>query len=166
LGALAGAIGDRLESELKSHPNQTDSASAALNLIGFYEGCTNGALSISLGLSHTATVRLVDKLESQGFVERRAAEDDQRAVALHLTRKGRTRLRQVLGARCAALCDVIASLSPAEERQLGALTEKILRAVTKSARDADHICRLCDETACPARTCPVHQKALALEGAA
>ena len=45
LGALAGAVSDLLERRDKSHPNQTDSATAALNLIGFYEGCSNGALS-------------------------------------------------------------------------------------------------------------------------
>ena len=28
---------------------------------------------------------------------------------------------------------------------------------------ADHICRLCDETACPPARCPVHRQALALE---
>jgi len=162
LGALAVAVGDRLEGQLKSHPNQTDSAAAALNLVGFYEGCTNGALSASLGLSHTATVRLLDRLESHGLVERRAAERDQRAVALYLTRNGRARLREILAARCAALCDVIASLSVSEERQLAHLLDKILRTLTKAASDADHICRLCDETACPARICPVHQAGLAL----
>ena len=162
LGALSVAIGDRLEQELRSHPNQTDSAAAALNLIGFYEGCTNGALSASLGLSHTATVRLLDKLEGHALVERRASETDQRAVACYLTRKGRARLREILAMRCAALCDVTASLSRAEERQLGLLLEKLLRTLTKTAADADHICRLCDETACPAATCPVHQAGLAL----
>ena len=162
LGALSVAVSDRLERELKSHPSQTDSAAAALNLIGFYEGCTNGALSASLGLSHTATVRLLDKLEAQDLVERRAAESDQRAVALYLTRKGRARLREVLAARCAALCDMIASLSRSEERQLGHLLERLLKAATKTAADADHICRLCDETACPAGICPVHQVGVAL----
>jgi len=162
LGALSVVVGDRLETELKSHPNQTDSAAAALNLIGFYEGCTNGALSASLGLSHTATVRLVDKLEEQGFAERRVSADDQRAVALYLTRKGRTRIREVLARRCAALCDVIAAMSPPEERQFGRLLEKLLRSLTRTAADADHICRLCDDTACPPNACPVHQAALAL----
>ena len=164
LGALSVAVVDRLDKELKSHPNQTDSSAAALNLIGFYEGCTNGALSASLGLSHTATVRLLDKLEKQDLVERRIADNDQRAVALYLTRKGRTRLRSVLAARCAELCDAISPLSLSEERQLGHLLEKLLRALTRTARDADHICRLCDETACPAEVCPVHQAGLALAG--
>jgi DNA-binding MarR family transcriptional regulator len=159
LGALSVAVGDRLEKQLKSHPNQTDSAAAALNLIGFYEGCTNGALSVSLGLSHTATVRLLDKLESESLVDRRPAEDDQRAVSLYLTRRGRTRLREILASRCVALCDVISTLSAGEERQLAGLLEKLLRSLTTTAADADHICRLCDDTACPADRCPVHQAA-------
>lgn len=161
LGALSVAVGDRLEKALKCHPNQTDSAAAALNLIGFYEGCTNGALSTSLGLSHTATVRLLDKLEGEGLVERRAAEDDQRAVALYLTRRGRARVREILTARCGELCEAISVLSGGEERQLAGLLEKLLRSFTATAADADHICRLCDETACPSDRCPVHQAALA-----
>ena len=161
LGALSVAVGDRLEKSLKSHPNQTDSAAAALNLIGFYEGCTNGALSASLGLSHTATVRLLDKLESEGSVERRAAENDQRAVALFLTRRGRARAREILTARCAELCETISVLSVGEEKQLAILLEKLLKHLTTSAAEADHICRLCDEEACPSARCPVHQAALA-----
>lgn len=165
LGALSVAVADRLEDELKNHPNQTDSAAAALNLIGFYEGCTNGALSLSLGLSHTATVRLLDKLVNEGLVERRAAPHDQRAVALYPTKRGRARAREILETRCVTLSDTIVPLTTAEERQLARLLEKLLRSITKTAADADHICRLCDETACPAGICPVHQTALRLANA-
>src|SRR5882724_4448772 len=67
LGALAGEIAGRLERHGRIHPNETSSAAAALNVIGFYEGCSNSALSRALGLSHPATVRLVDKLEAAGL---------------------------------------------------------------------------------------------------
>jgi MarR family transcriptional repressor of emrRAB len=162
LGALAGEISERLERQLKTHPNQTDSAAAALNIIGFYEGCSNNELSRALRLSHPATVRLVDKLETEGLVESRPGAD-RRSVALYLSSEGRERIRIILMARCGALGDVVDCLSDAEQRQLTRLLEKLLRKLTLSAEHADHICRLCDDIACPADHCPVHQTALSLE---
>ena len=52
------------------------------------------------------------------------------------------------------------ALSPAEQDQLAALLEKMLRQVTASMTDAVRICRLCDEVVCPEGNCPVHQAAL------
>jgi len=85
LGALACEIAERLDERLKKHPNESDSAAAALNVISFYEGCSNNALSRALKLSHTTTVRLIDKLAAQGLVERRQAAD-RRAVSLVASR--------------------------------------------------------------------------------
>ena len=163
LGALAGAVSDLLERRDKSHPNQTDSATAALNLIGFYEGCSNGALSKALGLSHTATVRLVDKLEADGLVGSTTGLD-RRSVSLRLTPAGRRQCRAAVRQRCAALCDVIAVLSPTQRAQLDRIAETLLRSLVTTAGEADHICRLCDDTACPPDDCPVHQKSLAVAG--
>jgi DNA-binding MarR family transcriptional regulator len=162
LGALAGEIADRVERQGKLHPNETSSAIAALNVIGFYEGCSNGALSRALGLSHTATVRLVDKLELSGFV-RSERGTDKRSVALRLTKLGRQRARAVIHDRCLRLSGFIEVLTEQQRRQLDDIAEALLKSMVKAAQDADHICRLCDGSACPTRRCPVHQKAVALE---
>jgi len=164
LGALAGEIAGRIERHGKAHPNETSSAAAALNVIGFYEGCSNGALSRALGLSHTATVRLVDKLEAAGQVMSETGID-RRSVALRLTDLGRERARAVVHERCVLLGDYIDVLTPEQRRQLDDIAETLLRSTVKAAQDADHICRLCDGTECPPERCPVHLKALALEAA-
>jgi DNA-binding MarR family transcriptional regulator len=164
LGALACEVADRLRRDLRHHPNETDSAAAALNIIGFYQGCSNARLSRALRLSHPATVRLVDKLELAGLVESRTG-DDRRSVSLHLTSAGKSRLSQILSERCAALEEVIGGLTRAERRQLDALAERLLHKLTTSTDAADYICRLCDEIACPPDRCPVHQTALAFEAA-
>ena len=164
LGALAGEITDRIERQGKLHPNQTSSATAALNVIGFYEGCSNGALGRALGLSHTATVRLVDKLELAGLVNSETGTD-KRSVALRLTDLGRDRTRCVIRERCLRLGDFIAALTPEQRRQLDEIAETLLKSMVDAAQDADHICRLCDGTACPPRRCPVHQKAVELGSA-
>lgn len=158
LGALAGAVAERLDARMKRHPNQTDSSAAALNLIALYEGCSNAALSTALKLSHPATVRLVDKLEADGLVESRRGVD-RRAVALFLTPAGRERVRTILEERCRALEAVVDVLSPEQRRQLDGIAETLLRAFTVSPSEGGHICRLCDEIICPAELCPVHRQA-------
>jgi DNA-binding MarR family transcriptional regulator len=160
LGALAGEVAERLDRRGRVHPNQTDSAAAALNLIGFYDGCSNGALSRALRLSHTATVRLVDKLEAAGLVVSEAGTD-RRSVALHLTSEGRARVHAIVQDRCAMLGDLLDTLNPEQQSQLEAALEAMLRTLVRNTQDSDHICRLCDETACPPEHCPVHQRALA-----
>ena len=164
LAALAGQVDHLLIRRLRIHPNQTDSSAAALNIITFYEGCTNLRLSQALRLSHTAAVRLVDKLEQEGLVERREGKD-KRSVALFLTEAGRERIRAILTDRCAALEGILSPLTPEEQATLSALLEKLLTNQTKAPGDDDYICRLCDTTVCPAETCPVHQAGLANTGA-
>jgi DNA-binding MarR family transcriptional regulator len=161
LGALACEIAERLDARLKNHPSQTDSSAAALNIIGFYEGCSNLALSRALKLSHTATVRLVDKLEVAGLVKSKTGED-RRFVALSLTDAGRTRVKTMLKDRCVSLGHLVDKLSAKQQAQLEDIAETLLRALTTSTGEADHICRLCDEIVCPLDTCPVHQEALTL----
>jgi DNA-binding MarR family transcriptional regulator len=161
LGALSGVVTERLVQRLKRHPNQTDSAAAALNVLTFWEGASNTELAKVLGLSHPATVRLVDRLEGAGLVEARPGRD-KRAVALHLTDAGRAHVKDVLADRCAALAEVTDALTPKEQEVLATLLEKLLRSATAGVIEAAHICRLCDEMACPQDLCPVHQRALEL----
>ena len=160
LGALSAEVSDRLERQLKRHPSQTSSSAAALNVIGFWEGCSNNDLASALRLSHTATVRLVDKLEADGLVEARPGRD-KRAIALHLTKAGEAAVRRLLTERCAALEHITAALSAEESRVFTGLLEKLLRSVTPDMQAATQICRLCDQTVCPEKICPVHQAALA-----
>ena len=164
LGALAVEITDRVERHGRLHPNETSSATAALNVIGFYEGCSNGELSRALGLSHTATVRLVDKLEAADLVVSEPGAD-KRAVALRLTDLGRERARAAVHERCVLLADVIDVLTRSQRERLDKILETLLRSMVKAAQDADHICRLCDGEECPPEQCPVHQRAVALDAA-
>lgn len=158
LGALAGAVVDRLQERLKRHPNQTDSAAAALHLLALHEGCSNTMLAQALKLSHSATVRLVDKLEAEKLVTSRPGPD-RRAVSLSLTAAGRARTRETLEDRCVALESLLDALSPEQQRQLEGIAETLLSALTTTPLEGAHICRLCDEVACPPARCPVHQRA-------
>ena len=60
------------------------------------------AVSGILQMSHSGCVRLVDKLDELGLIERRPGRD-RRSLSLYLTPKGRDYKREVLRARRAAL---------------------------------------------------------------
>jgi MarR family transcriptional regulator, negative regulator of the multidrug operon emrRAB len=155
LAAFAGEVTERVGAAIKRHPNQTGSAAAALNIMGFWEGITNAQLARALKLSHTATVRLVDKLEAQGLVEARGGED-RRATHLHLTEAGRNAVLPMLTARCAAVERYLTVLTPAEEQQLAGLLVKLMQPLGADAYSVCHFCRLCDLATCPADQCPMH----------
>lgn len=156
LAAVAGEVTRLSEARLKAHPNQTSSATAALNVLGFWEDCSNAELARVLGLSHTATVRLVDKLEAEGLVTS-APGEDRRRVRLNLTDAGQARVTGLLTARCAAVAEVTDVLDPGEQEVLAGLLGKILQGLATDDFRTAHICRLCDGIACPADQCPVHQ---------
>lgn len=162
LGTLAGAVEDRLAARPKGHHNETDSSLAALNLLSELQGCTNLQLSQAMKLSHTAMVRLIDRLESAGLVERRAGSD-RRTVNLWLTPSGQARVREAALERGATLLDIVGRLSEPQQRQLDRIAETLLRAMTTGDAEATYLCRLCDDRACPPDRCPVHQEALSKE---
>lgn len=163
LAALAGDVTERVETRLNQHPGETDSAAAALNVIGFWEGITNAELARVLKLSHSATVRLVDKLEARGLVESREGKD-RRAVHFYLTEAGEGAVRPLLVSRCVTVDDYLDALSADEQAQLAGLLEKLLRPLSTDGFRVAHVCRLCDETVCPGEHCPMH--AGLVEGAA
>jgi DNA-binding MarR family transcriptional regulator len=99
-------------------------------------------------------VRLVDRLAADGLVERRGGAD-RRAVGLHLTRRGVARRRAILTGRAAVLARALSPLSEDDQAAPTTHLETILGAFTRDRRHADHICRLCDEDACPQERCPV-----------
>lgn len=164
LGAVALELVGRVEQATKRHPNETSSSMAALNIIGFYEGCSNNALSQALGLSHTATVRLVDKLEAAGFVASEPGED-RRSVSLTLTQAGRDKAQALVAERCRYLCGMLGVLSDEDVEHLSRISELLLKSLVQNEIDAAHICRLCDQVACGGEECPVHTKVMDIQAA-
>ena len=154
LGALALALTDRMTEEAETRAEHGAAAPAALVSIGVDPGLSVGALAQVVGLTHSATVRLIDRLVSHGLTERRARADG-RSVGLHLTPRGATRRRAILKGRGRILSEALASLPVDDRSTLTPLVETLLGAMTSDRRLADHICRLCDEDVCPEAHCPV-----------
>jgi MarR family transcriptional regulator, negative regulator of the multidrug operon emrRAB len=152
LGALALTVADRMATG--------SDAAALITLRNYAEGEPLDLLRRALALSHPGVVRLADRLERRGLVERHRSERDGRAVALRLTRAGRRAADDALAARAAAIDDALATLDPGERAALAGMLERMLAAATTDATASLVICRLCDPDVCghPNR-CPVTQAA-------
>ena len=157
LGALALTIADDLNAVVKANAGYGGEAPAALVTLGAEPGISINLLRQILNLSHPGTVRLIDRLEAEGLVERRAGADG-RTLALFLTDAGYKRRQTILAERRQQLQVAISSLTPEDRNQLTKLLEKMLTAMTTSELRASVICRLCEEEVCPGDDCPVEQK--------
>lgn len=127
---------------------------AALVTIGHNYGESVEFLSGILQMSHSGCVRLVDKLDELGLIERRPGKD-RRSLSLYLTPSGRELKREVLRARREALDSVFETLDGPQQRTLVSLVEVMLKGMTHCKNDADIICRLCEEQTCAQAHCPV-----------
>lgn len=90
------------------------------------DGTRMGELQGGVLLSQPALSRLVDRLESRGFVERVSDESDRRAVRVRLTPAG-AEVQQAVGRSHARSVDrEMRALIPDEQRELERLTRKLI----------------------------------------
>ncbi len=152
LGVVGLAVADRIEDtgrEILRHAGETP---AALVVIGYGLGPSNDQLRRILGLSHSGTVRLVDRLVADGLVERREGSD-KRAVALYVSKRGRVLREEILKGRLAAIRPLLAPLTNAEQETLAALLHKMLSSMETTDLERRTLCRLCDNRVCS--NCPI-----------
>lgn len=154
LGAFAVAVGDRLSAAMEGTGRWTLSVAAALNVLADRPGLSVDELAVAIGLSQSATVRLVDRMERALLVQRRPSGLGRR-LALQLTADGQEQARQAQEARTAGLAEALASLP--EDRRAGLLAgiTDLLEAWLPDAAAAGRACRLCDQRRCLAAGCPL-----------
>lgn len=150
LGVAALAAVDRLRDALP----HTGSAPAALVHLQAYPGEPVEHLRRVLGISQPATVRVVDRLASEGLVERRPGAD-RRTLALHLTPAGERAAAEVLAQRAESLRAMLSALEPSEQAALVPLLERLVSSLADDRPGALHVCRLCDREACTRDGCPM-----------
>jgi DNA-binding MarR family transcriptional regulator len=166
LGALALALGDRLERAVTEAAGVAESGAVALSaLLHFLDSPSVDLLARVLGLSSSGTVRLVDRLEEAGLVQRTTTADG-RVTSVALTATGRRRARAVTGARTELMEQALEALTPAERRQFGELAGTILAGLIRPPGASRWTCRLCDVVTCgrPDGDCPVYEAAKARYG--
>lgn len=157
LGAFALSLIDILNAAAETNAGYGGETPAALVTLGAQPGISINELRQILNLSHPGTVRLVDRLETQGLVDRRSGADG-RTLALFLTKAGQERRRAILSERRHQLQLAVDCLTDTDREQLTLLLEKMLTGMTTSAPRANEICRLCEEEVCPGDRCPVEQQ--------
>jgi MarR family transcriptional regulator, negative regulator of the multidrug operon emrRAB len=154
LGAFVIAVHDQMLERIESELGLGGQAAAALVVIGFNQGRNVDFLSGALRLSHSGCVRVVDKLEEAGLVQRREGKD-KRVVALFLSAAGQRRMQVVLRTRSKYLDGLMQSLDARQQQQFTETIETLLYNMTSCNEHAEAMCRYCDEAACPQRDCPI-----------
>jgi MarR family transcriptional repressor of emrRAB len=152
LGAFVLAVSDRLRRETAEAIGHTGASASALITVAHFPGRTIEFLRHAIGLSHPATVRVVDRLVERGLVRRRTASRGP-AVALTPTAAGKRQARRILEIRQKVIADSVPELSTAESQTLAAILERALGHLSESPGTTH--CRLCDMQRCPRPDCPV-----------
>jgi MarR family transcriptional regulator, negative regulator of the multidrug operon emrRAB len=172
VATVALSLTDRIHQATERAAGRGGQAPAALVALREFLGeGTIDQLRQALALSHSAAVRLVDRLVADGYVVRAEGRGDGRTVALVLTPAGRSAAARILAARRTAVEESLARLDEGERRNLQASLGKLLAAITESRLaeraagrppDVGWMCRLCDFKACgrPANQCPAANAAV------
>lgn len=132
----------------------------ALSALAIYaEGGSVDQLRRSVDLSHSAAVRLVDRLVQRGLVRRRADAGDHRVAAVHLTARGRRCVAEIRVARLNVLRHVVGRLAYAQRDLLAGILDVLAASETAQPPPmgrAEYLCRLCEPDACGhPDNCPV-----------
>jgi DNA-binding MarR family transcriptional regulator len=103
---------------------------------------TMSMLSRELGISHSATTQLADRLERAGLVERVVETDDRRVKCLQLTMRGAQIMEKRGERRVRRAEDALSGLTPRERAEIISALETLLDASTGAelvgAKDSDH----------------------------
>ena len=121
IGALAFALADRIGDATTDAAGVSGVPAAALAALHEWAGDRPiQKLAHGLRLSHSRTVRVIDRLEADGLALRRADPADGRSVHVALTPAGEEVARRVLAARAEALQGALASLPRRRPRRVRA----------------------------------------------
>jgi DNA-binding MarR family transcriptional regulator len=148
LAALALAVTDRIGLAVARATGLEARAPAALLTLDSPTAApTVSGLAAALKLTHSGTVRLVDRLAAGGLVERRPGSD-RRSVELALTPEGRRMVSRVRAARAGTATGLLSLLTDEQRAQLTAIQQALIAAFEEHSAELPWLCRLCDRYAC------------------
>jgi MarR family transcriptional repressor of emrRAB len=174
LGTVATGLTD-VVSDLAADVGELD-GTAATALVALHDFAPAGSvrmLSQVVGLTHAGGVRLVDRLDRAGYVERLPGVDA-RSISITLTSKGRSKARLIRKHRLTAITATMAGLTEQQRDQLTSTCELLITNLTNQrlAQRASGtppasgaLCRMCNfpacgrrEGRCPAATAAAEQR--------
>src|SRR6185295_6740682 len=125
LGTVGLAVSDRIRSAGEDELGLGGSAPVAIVALSTYLADKPlEEIAGAFGITASAVVRLVDRLETEGLAQRHPGPDGRR-VSVRLTAKGNRRAKAVLARREQELAEVLGILSADEQKQLTSLHEKL-----------------------------------------
>ncbi|WP_115720549.1 MarR family winged helix-turn-helix transcriptional regulator [Gallaecimonas mangrovi] len=98
-----------------------------LTLFKLQENSARTASDLAKQLRHDngALTRCLDKVEQMGFLERRRSEQDRRVVELHITDKGRAKVKALTPVVLAIFNEVLSDFTDDEFHELNRLLKKL-----------------------------------------
>ncbi len=141
--ALALAVTD---ATLSSDDDLAPTAVAALITAANNPPTSIGELAGIVGLTHSATVRLVDRLETDGLLHRQRRVG--REVLVEITSAGRRRADALQDLRLGESRRFLSGLSSEELGLLDRLLNRMLRDHAARGHDRRRLCRMCARTYC------------------
>lgn len=166
LGALALAVTDRCVQEAAEANGHPESDAAALSAIHQFLGGTSIELLASvIGLSQSGTVRVVNRLEREGLLQRGPGRNG-RTTSVLPTSAGERAARRIESTRLRLLGRALEPLDATEQETLATLAGKVLVGMMRQPGATRWTCRLCHLAACGRQKghCPIEQAARARYG--
>lgn len=143
LAALALAVTD---ASLAPDDDLAPTAVAALITMSNSAPLSIGEIAGIVGLTHSATVRLVDRLEIQSLLRRQRRVG--REVLVEITPAGRRRAQALQERRLRETAGFLSGLDETERRSLEDLVDRMLRDHLARGHDRGRLCRMCSRSAC------------------
>jgi MarR family transcriptional regulator for hemolysin len=78
------------------------------------DGISHSELAERLGIEAPTLVRLIDRMEAEGLLKRRASESDRRVKQLHLSLTGRKEVERIWASAADLRKEILSGLSVAE----------------------------------------------------
>lgn len=107
-----------------------------LGLLLMEDGLTQKELSARLQIRAASLGELVNKLQQNGYVEKRVNEKDKRVSNIYITEEGRRVTKEVMQARMELVENIFSGLSEVEIRQLSMLMDKLVTSIEQSSGES------------------------------
>ena len=102
-----------------------------LRTLQTHDGCMQVELSRLCGITPATTVSLLNVMERDGLIERRAVPDDRRALGVHLTEKGRAQLDILDELDISLSHELLEGFTPEEARQFENYLERMRKNIAR-----------------------------------
>lgn len=155
LGTLSVLIQDRVEGAWQADLDLSPMAAAAIVQTEGAPGCSIEQVATRIGLSHSATVRVIDKLVERGLIEKDRARQDARQQSLTLSKAGKRLAQQLHAVRNDVTDALLGGIDAGQVTALHQAVCRILGQAVTSPKEGDVVCRVCDEQRCHPGICPI-----------